>query len=356
MPSKYPNSRQSLKANRVGTTGLPAAKDQPPAHHLPLQRFPANVVRLQRQIGNQAVIQLLRQAASPTPPMMLNHLTPALQRQGDGKNPPPVDTAAADRDLETFKARVATIKQLNTPGFVGLMEQYVAAIKTSNRSAVDRLIEKIVSFMDRQRAFQIQGTTYQDINETSTDVPREMAVKAQQQAEGLTLWSKLTALPPLRRIQEVGKGVSLESSVAGGLFDGLSFGVPWGNDLLSKQWTLISQNFVKYAQGVVHSMVLQGVHPRSVFVTTEWPIIQELMAAGRVTALIVHVFDVPGGNYDAELQPVKRYWVTSPSDFDRIPTVDPDDKAFIEKQNHVYKNYASLKEQDTRFQTLDTDA
>jgi hypothetical protein len=258
--------------------------------------------------------------------------------------------------LATFKVRVANIKQLNTPEFIGLMEKYVAAIKANDQQTVDTLIEQIVAVMDRQRAFQIRDTIYQDVNATSSDLPREMAEKAQKAAEGLTLWSKLTALPPLRRIQETGKGVSLESSVAGGLFNGLTFGVPWGNKLLKKQWELISRNFVKYAQGVVHSMVLQGLHPESVFVTIEWPVIQKLLQSKQVTALIVHVFDVPPGNYDAELQPVKRYWITSEADFGKIPTVDPKDPAFMKKQDRVYQNYKDLKEGDSRFQNLDPDA
>ena len=122
---------------------------------------------------------------------------------------------------------------------------------------------------------------------------------AEQRAKamaGVHLWSKLNKYHSIDTVKGGDAGLTLESSAAGSLFDGLSFGMDYStNKVLGQQWKMVSKTFVSQSTGVVHAQVLKGIDPSSVLFKTEWPEIRGLIEAGTVTHLVVHFFDFVGG-------------------------------------------------------------
>ena len=102
-------------------------------------------------------------------------------------------------------------------------------------------------------------------------------------------------------------GISLEGSLGGWLFDGLSWGVKSSSSkAMEYQWKIVSKRFVQHAGGTagaptetpatVHAHVLMGVPANSVLYTTEWDTIKEKMKNKQVSQVVIHRYVMDGAD------------------------------------------------------------
>jgi hypothetical protein len=116
------------------------------------------------------------------------------------------------------------------------------------------------------------------------------------------------------------KGITLESSLAGFMFDGLDFGVDYGtSDLLKAQWKQVSLNFVKNAHGTVHAHLLIGVNKKSVLYDTEADVVKEKLKNQEVTKVLVNYYKaVQNGPEDFGLEKFKTVEVSNAEEWEKL--------------------------------------
>jgi hypothetical protein len=110
--------------------------------------------------------------------------------------------------------------------------------------------------------------------------------KNQNYTDKFNLWSG--AKQQAEKYADDTGGVSLERSVAGSLFDGLSFGMKWNNSL-KHQWNELSRLYASGIRGEVHIHQYRGVRTASVFNQVEYPTIKDAIALGIVEP-VIHLY------------------------------------------------------------------
>jgi hypothetical protein len=291
------------------------------------------LLRLQRVAGNRAALAMLRREAAPA--------KTGLQEQQDELYAPEmldlgaagVDVPTAEADLKVLAARLDKVPALAGTDFLPFMRAYVQSAAAGKPGEALENMYSAIACLDSVGAFTVAGKHYRKL-----DAPPDQAWLAEQRAVAMSnvhLWSKLNKYHSIDTVKGGDAGLTLESSAAGTLFDGLSFGMDYKtNKVLGQQWKLVSKTFVSQAAGVVHAQVLKGIDPSSVLFKTEWPEIKGLIAAGTVTHLVVHFFDFVGGGNGrpGELQEIGTPAViVSQADFDRLPRVSTEDDAEYKK-------------------------
>jgi hypothetical protein len=249
------------------------------------------MMQLQRTIGNRAVAQLMRSGQT-------------VQRQ---ESP---GTSVSDAHLAIFKQRCQKFSNVLDNDFIATFERYVACLVSNNKDEGLPLLHKVLAHLKKIKAFSIPAAVYDKVAGT----PEE-----DKFAGNINLWSKTNKHMP-NELAAASGGITLESSLAGYLFDGLDFGVKYHtSDLLKAQWTEVSRNYVMNAKGVVTAHVLIGVNYGSVMYRTESGVIMEKLKNGEVTKVVMKYYKANLMNgTDFELDLFKTEEITTPEEFEKV--------------------------------------
>jgi hypothetical protein len=244
---------------------------------------PAQMMQLQRSIGNRSVGQLEEASGG---------------------------TSKSDAHLAAFKQRCQKYGKVLDGDFVAKFEKYVACLVSNNKEEGMPLLNEVLAHLSKIKAFQIPADVYDKVAGTEDE---------DKYAENINLWSKTNKHMPNEKAGASG-GVTLESSLAGYLFDGLDFGVDYStSDLLKAQWTEVSHNFVKNAKGVVKAHLLIGVNHDSVMYRTESKVIMEKLKSKEVTKVEMNYYKANLANgTDIDLVPFKTEEITTPEGFEKV--------------------------------------
>lgn len=251
-------------------------------------------MQLQKSAGNQAVLQMMQAGGAP----------PVIQRQEGA------DNLKLKSDLETFKSRCAKYPDALAAAFVATFEEYVACLGAGDKDKGMPLLKKVLSHLQQVKAFSIPAKVYDQVEDKDA--------AADKYTSNVNLWSKTNKHMPGEKSEE-NEGITLESSLAGILFDGLSFGIDYStSDLLKAQWKDVSTNFVSNAKGTVTAHILLGVNKKSVMYDTEAGIISEKLKKGEVQRVVVHYYKAKLGESDVELEEYKKEEVTTEEDWKKL--------------------------------------
>jgi hypothetical protein len=179
--------------------------------------------------------------------------------------------AAKNSQWPKLKERLEQ-RGLDDPPMIEACAKYVLAITAPapDMAAVKLLLKDITDRLQQAKAFE--RTVGEDDSTDHTD--------------GFNLWSG--AKEQAKQYGEDNKGVALESSAAGSLFDGLNFDMKW-NAALADQWNELSRLYAQGIRGKVNIHQYRGVRTGSVFNKVEYPTIKDSIAAGLVEP-VVHLY------------------------------------------------------------------
>lgn len=251
---------------------------------------PANLITLQRTIGNRAVQRLVERRRGRTPAVQRADNKPAggsatkAAKSGDvlkvevkaGPNIQLLDAVKNIKDWDKLTARLGE-RGLDEPGMVDLCAEYVLALqnKTTAKTKAKYLLGQINQRMKDARAFERRTG--------------DAASKSYSGQSGLWTGAKGQA----EKFAEQSGGITLELSMAGSMFDGLDFGIgsayKWDESPLKYQWDEFSRLYGEGIRGQVHVHQYRGVRKASIFNLTEWPAMQGAIAKGLVEPLF-HVY------------------------------------------------------------------
>ncbi len=225
-------------------------------------------------------------------------------------------------DYEKFKARAATYGLADNRLF-NLMLNYVQTLASEDQDAIDTALTAVLNYLDGKQAFQIRGETYIRTQADPAVLDRAVSVQSQRGV----LWGKMSQYPAIADVQQKG-GTSLESSVGGSLFDGLTFGRPRWSDRLRSQWREVSKRFVQHITHEAHVMLLEGEFPQSVFTTTEKAIIKEKMTKREIKTVYVYIytFDKTRMQMVPKQRDPNPIPITDPAELDQLPKVESYEK------------------------------
>jgi hypothetical protein len=294
----------------------------------------ASLLRLQRLAGNAAVVRRVAETPAKTKTMEEELYDPSLLDFGEKG----VDKAVAESDLKVLRVRLARIPALAKTDFFDFMRAYVDAAVAGQAGLALENMYSALACLDSVGAFTVDGALYARLGETPN--PKVLAAARARAMQNVHLWSKLDKYHSIDTVKGGASGLTLESSAAGSLFDGLSFGMDYKtNKVLGQQWKLVSKTFVSQASGVVHAQVLEGIDETSVLFTTEWPEIKQLIAEGKVLHLVVHFFEFDKGENGrpGELREVGHQVVWTQAQFDALKRVSStDDAEYGKRQGATY--------------------
>lgn len=296
----------------------------------------ASLLAIQRTAGNAAANALLRRepAAAPAKPSgyesaMQELYAPEMQDIGVKG----VDKAKADGDLGKLATKLADIPALKDTDFLHFMQEYVSASMRNDGGLALEMMYSALFCLDSVGAFTVGDVYYRKL--THKPDAAELAPFRAKAMSNVHLWSKLNKYHAIDTVKGGTDGVTLESSAAGALFDGLTFGMDYGtNKVLGQQWKMVSKTFVAQSVGVVHAQVLRGIDESSVLFKTEWPEIRGLIEQGRVLHLTVHYFDLVDGKLVETGTPAI---IRTQAEFDALPRVSVEKDADYKRvQNETY--------------------
>lgn len=289
-PDSAPQKEQeSLYGATVGRGAMPRV------HEDKGTLTPANLLTLQRTIGNRAVQRFVERRRTPTPTVQRAGNTPTSGRPTGGTatkaaksgdvlkvevkpqgNIQLLEAVKKIKDWDKLEARLKE-RELDDPGMVDLCAEYVLALqnKTTAKTKAKYLLGQINQRLKDARAFE---------RRTGDAASKSYAGKS-----GLWTGAKGQA----EHFAEQTGGITLELSMAGSMFDGLDFGIgsayKWDESPLKYQWDEFSRLYGEGIRGQVHIHQYRGVRRASIFNLTEWPAMQGAIAKGMVEPLF-HVY------------------------------------------------------------------
>ncbi|MCM2415364.1 hypothetical protein [Streptomyces sp. RKAG290] len=170
------------------------------------------------------------------------------------------------------------------------------------------------------------------------------------------VWSKMGSAIPTEDAN-VGRGVVLEASVQGRIFDGLLFGLPtWSSsDALAELWRQLSTSYVQGLTGQVTAHSLDGATDSSVLTALEWPELRTRIESGDADGLVFVVYhatpDPAGGAH--VLEPVDSFHVRTQQEFDALPKAPSDDAWRGEQRQIDLEQRAALADVYSREEEID---
>ncbi|WP_308407002.1 DUF4157 domain-containing protein [Streptomyces sp. AC555_RSS877] len=194
-----------------------------------------------------------------------------------------------------------------------------------NKSAVADIMAGFHA--DDVRGHQVNYMWFLQHQDTEGMFEGGLTGRATASSEHGQIWSKMGAAEAINDAN-VGRGVALESSVQGYIFNGLGFGLPRWNDspTMGELWHQLSRTFAKDLTNWVTAHVLDGIDSSSVLTTTEWPEIKKKIESGEVNGLNVLVYAASPGEKRHELRPVDMFTVQTQEEFDSLPKVPGNDE------------------------------
>ncbi len=251
-------------------------------------------------------------------------------------------------DARVLWDRINRVKPLSTkPGFRKGVKDWLGTLEEDLRMAVGGRKERspvnhsaVTGIMEGLHADDVMGhkvnyTWFLQHQDTEGMFDGGLAGRASASAERGQIWSKMGAAEAINDAN-VGRGVALESSVQGYIFNGLGFGLPRWDDspTMGELWLRLSRSYAEALTDWVSAHVLDGIDARSVLTTTEWPEIKKKIESGEVNGLNVFVYAAHPGETRSELRLVDTFTVQTQEDFDGIPRV-PGDDAWRSKQGRI---------------------
>ncbi|CCK25626.1 hypothetical protein BN159_1247 [Streptomyces davaonensis JCM 4913] len=200
---------------------------------------------------------------------------------------------------------------------------WIAAGHTPNANWVgQQQVNDLIGQFDRKHAFHVPADWWRQ-HRNDSGFRDARAAKAAEAAGHGYLWSKTEPGPAAKRAAAA-KGLILETSVPGKLFDGKNFGFERWSDspTMGKLWENFSTHYVDGLDGPVKAVVLDGIVDNSVLTRLEWPRLLERIEAGDVPPLRVNVMNIVGDRNDSRtwtLQTVAGFDVGSQQAFDNLP-------------------------------------
>lgn len=236
------------------------------------------------------------------------------------------DRTALMRDLRHYNLHKDTRFTEALNGYLDQLQlegQWVAQGHTPDPSWVgQRQVDALIGQFDRKHAFHVPADWWRRHRNDHgfREMRRDKAVEAA--AHGY-LWSKTEPGPAAKRAA-ADKGLILETSVPGKLFDGKNFGFEKWSDspTMGKLWENFSTHYVDGLDGPVKALVLDGIVDNSVLTRLEWPHLRERIEAGDVPHLRVNVMNIVGDPADSRtwtLDTVAGFDVRSQESFDNLP-------------------------------------
>ncbi|MGC4998738.1 hypothetical protein [Streptomyces sp. DT195] len=333
-----------------GTDGTRAGTAAPAAPFLALQRSAGNaaVSRLVGHARSEEVVQ--RTPESSRPSSRASQKSEESQRsensQASAHSMTPADRRQIKftQDKAELLRRVGRIKALTEmdgfmSGIEGFLDNIEADMKAGQPTGVDGgAIGRIITgFQDpRVQGHRVQYSWYAQ-QQGKEGFQESLDRVAAASAEHGQLWAKMNSAIPTEDAS-VGRGVVLEASVQGRIFDGLLFGLPtWSaSDALAALWKRLSATYVQALTGTVTAHALDGTVGNSVLSTLEWPELRKRIADGAVDGLVFvvyHSHDDPSGG-PAILEPVESFHVRTQKEFEELPQA-PTDQAWRDKQSVI---------------------
>ncbi|MFJ6845074.1 hypothetical protein ACIQRE_20695 [Streptomyces griseoluteus] len=340
--------------DRDGTHGPDAGRTRPGAPAGP------PLLALQRSAGNAAVSRQVADARSEDAvqrsPQSSRPPSRTSQKSGDSQETESSQESAhsmtvADRrqikfaqDKDELLRRVGRIQVLTTmPDFMsgihGFLDNIEADMRAGQPTGVDGgAIGRIITgFHDpRVQGHRVQYAWYAR-QQGKEGFQQALDRVAAASAEHGQLWAKMNSAIPTEDAS-VGRGVVLEASMQGRIFDGLLFGLPtWSaSDALAALWKRLSTTYVQALTGTVTAHALDGTVSSSVLSTLEWPELRDSIAKGDVDGLVFvvyHSHEDPSGG-PAILEPVESFHVRTQKEFEDLPEA-PADQAWRDKQRVI---------------------
>ncbi|MEU6814143.1 hypothetical protein [Streptomyces sp. NPDC046860] len=318
------------------------------------------LLALQRSAGNAAVSRLVQHARSDEvvqrspqssrPPSRASQKSEESQDSENSQESAHSMTGADRRRIKFVQDKDELLKRVNrvdalrtVPGFMSGIESFLDNIEADmkagrptgvDESAIGRIID---GFQNRQvQGHRVQYSWYVQQQRKEGFQESLDRVAAASAGHG-QLWAKMNSAIPTEDAS-VGRGVVLEASVQGRVFDGLLFGLPtWSaSDALAALWKRLSTTYVQGLTGTVTAHALDGTVPSSVLSTLEWPELRKRIAEGAVDGLVFVVYrsheDPSGG--PAVLEPVESFPVRTQREFEELPQA-PTDQAWLDKQRAI---------------------
>ncbi|MEX1030081.1 MAG: hypothetical protein WDZ91_08585 [Paenibacillaceae bacterium] len=255
---------QQAKANsQSGNTSTNVAAPQSPEASFAYPGV-AQLLQMQRTMGNRAVLQMMKQSQASRPSAVIQ------RKEGE-------ESSKLDSDLAKFRSRCDKYGKVLNAAFVAKFEKYVQFLAAGNEEEGSPLLQEVLAYLQQVKAFQIPADKFDSVDPADAD----------KFSQNTNLWSKTNKFLPNQKAAET-EGVTLESSLAGFLFDGLDFGINYSTSkLLQAQWQQVSQNFISNAKGTIHAHILMGMNEQSVLFKTEAPVVTEKLEKGEVTLVKV---------------------------------------------------------------------
>ncbi|WP_133169141.1 lonely Cys domain-containing protein [Streptomyces sp. MH60] len=292
----------------------------------------------------------VRAAADPKPPAPRRTNTMLSSASSSSEDSDDVLTAEQAQDVKFLRDkselyhRIAGIRALAAdPAFRKGISDFLDNIdrdrKSSTPTPVDHAaIEAIMTGLQKKGVYgnRIQYSWYHR-HQDKEGFEGALEAHAKRSANHGALWSKLGSATATAEAG-VGRGVVLEASIQGRMFDGLLFGLSsWSSSpALGVLWERLSKSYVESLTGWATAHVLDGTTNTSVLNRIEWPTLARQIEAGKVDGLNIVVYrTVPNPDTGAlDLVPVDTFPVRTQEEFDQVPQA-PADADWYQKQSRV---------------------
>jgi len=219
------------------------------------------------------------------------------------------DLQKKEEHLKEFENRCKQYKAI-APEFIELFKKYVECLVAGNKEEGLPLFQKVIDYLHSIRAFEIPADVFNEVEN-----PDEAA---EQYTSNVNLWSKTNNIMPGEKAKASG-GITLESTLAGTLFNGLDFGVNYfTSDLLANQWKQVSYNYVKNAKGTVTAHLLIGVNKESVLYKTEADVVKKKLETGEVKSVVVRYYKARAEGGDIHLEEFKTEVVSTAEQWEKL--------------------------------------
>lgn len=223
------------------------------------------------------------------------------------------------RDKAELNRRIGKITALKQDTeFTGAIQGWLDNLTDAapDLAAVDKIIDRMV----KNHGFELP---YEWVARHQDKPGFHEAAQQQDRTQRAHLWSKIGAEISSNRAQWE-RGLVLEKTVGGALFNGLLFGLEnFGKSLAMRElWKKMSQTYVKGLRGPVEASVLVGIDDTSVLNTIEWPLLRESIEKGVVDGMNVVVYSMEkeeGGRI--RLEPRETVAVRSAEEYEALPRV-----------------------------------
>ena len=262
---------------------------------------------------------------------------------------------------KTLRERIVKIKPLNASsefqtGINGWLQnlwdehQKIQGGETAKDVPINtEAIANIVKGLEGIYGFEVPYDWFLE-NQDIDNFAEDLRIEAYGRTGRGRLWSKLNVRSSMMAAEQ-NRGILLESTVAGWIFNGLSFGFRWGQSRATGElWNVFSPHYVRKLHGIIEADVLNGVHPNSVLNTKEWAEVSELLRSHRVQKMLVNYYSFEDHRLQGPLEPTDVRTVKNQQDWNALtPTANMNDPEWKRIQGILDINERTLRQFEELF-------